>query len=205
MDKHKVFISYYHQDDQNYKDHLERMNYYGELFVNMSVRDGDIDDRGMTSEQIRIKIRDEYIKDATVLVLLCGKNTKGRKHIDWELHAAMYNTEKNPKMGILIVNLPGSGNVLRRASQREGEIISSNSNWYNVKTREENHSKYPDMPERIIDNFLKDGVDLTVVEWSKIENNKEVLKELIHHAFDRRINQEYDTSKLLRSGNSPLK
>ena len=61
------------------------------------------------------------------------------------------------------------------------------------------------MPERIIDNFLKDGADLTVVEWSKIENSKEVLKELIHHAFDRRINQEYDTSKLLRSGNSPLK
>jgi len=205
MDKHKVFISYYHKEDQEYKNYLERMNYYGDLFINMSVRNGDIDDQGMTSEQIRVKIRDEYIKDSTVLVLLCGRNTKGRKHVDWEIHASMYDTVKNPKMGILIINLPGSNNVIRRGSQREGQLISSNTNWYSVKTREEYHEKYPDMPERLIDNFLQDEVSFTVVEWAKIENNAIVLKELIHHAYSRRKTQNYDTARLLRRSNSPLR
>lgn len=203
MEKHKVFISYYHTGHQAYKEYLMKMNLNGDLFVDMSVRNGDIDDKNMSAEQIRVKIRDEFIKDSTVLILLCGKNTKGRKHIDWELNAAMFDTEKNPKMGILVINLPESNNSIRRASKREGELITYNNNWWSVKTREEYRVKYPDMPERIIDNFVK-GIDLTVVDWSKIENNRLVLKELIHHAFSRRKTQEYDTSRLLRKENSSL-
>jgi hypothetical protein len=28
------------------------------------------------------------------------------KFIDWEVHASMYDSEKNPKMGIVCINLP---------------------------------------------------------------------------------------------------
>ena len=111
IERHKVFISYYHFDDQYYKNKLIEMNHfnfeklkYESIFEDYSVRNGDIDDTFMTSEQIRRKIRDEYIKDATVLILLCGKNTKKRKHVDWEIHAAMYDSEVNPQMGIIVIN-----------------------------------------------------------------------------------------------------
>lgn len=97
--RHRVFISYYHHDDQRYKDYLIKMQEFNietmqmqSIFEDFSVHEKEIDDAGLSSEQIRCIIRDEYIKDATVLILLCGENTKKRKHIDWELHAAMYDT-----------------------------------------------------------------------------------------------------------------
>ncbi len=53
MNKHKVFISYYHADDQKYKDELLRLNDIGELFLDYSVHEDEIDDEGKTSETIR--------------------------------------------------------------------------------------------------------------------------------------------------------
>lgn len=86
--KHKVFISYYHQDDQQYKDYLIEMAKRYDVFVDWSVAQDEVDDTNKTSERVREIIRDEYIKDATVMIVLCGKNTKYRKHVDWEIHGS---------------------------------------------------------------------------------------------------------------------
>lgn len=36
--RHKVFISYYHEDDQKYKDNFEKL--FKDIFINKSVQDG---------------------------------------------------------------------------------------------------------------------------------------------------------------------
>ena len=199
--KHKVFISYYHAEDQYYKNYLLDMNEQFDVFVDHSVREHDIEDEGLSAENIRRIIRDNYIKDATVLILLCGKNTKGRKHVDWELNAAMYDSELNPRMGILVVNLPSSGNACRAHSDDEKKLISPDSRWVNLDLREEHESYHPGMPSRLIDNFVK-GVPISAVDWNSIKDNPEVLIELIDYAYKRRKGNEYDTSALLRRNNS---
>lgn len=70
MSNIKVFISFYHDDDQCFKDELIRLNNKYGIFIDNSVDTGDIDDSQMTDEQIRVKIRDNYIKDTDVFVLL---------------------------------------------------------------------------------------------------------------------------------------
>ena len=155
----------------------------------------------MTDEQIRKYIRDKYMREATVLVLLCGVNTKSRKHIDWEIHTAMFDTILNPKMGILVVNLPNTNNTVRASDAHEKDIVSKNGNWYAVNSRVEFESIYPNMPSRIIDNFIK-GVPISVVSWNTITNNLEGFKELIDIAFSRRKTNEYDHSAPLRKKNS---
>ena len=57
----------------------------------------------MTDEQIRIKIRDEYLRQTTVTILLVGTETQYRKHIDWEVYSSMRDSEKNPKSGICFI------------------------------------------------------------------------------------------------------
>ena len=133
--RHKVFISYYHHDDQTYKDYLINMQELNpdtwqlqSIFEDCSVHENEIDDTGLTSEQIRCIIRDEYIKDATVLILLCGQNTRKRKHIDWEIHAAMYDSDKNPQMGILVINLPNINQSVRASTNEEKDYYNCFSN-----------------------------------------------------------------------------
>ena len=209
VDRHKVFISYYHADDQKYKDMLVNAEYYDSekqeyrtIFDDWSVADGDIDDSKLTDEQIREIIRDEYTRQPNVLILLCGKNTKNRKHIDWEIHNAMFDSEKNPKMGIIVINLPTINQCVRVSSEEEKEIVAPNSNWVKFFTREEYEKAYPYLPKRILDNLVY-GAEITIVDWNTIyDGNYEKLMTLIDNAFKRRKTVKYDHSEPLRKRNS---
>ena len=101
--RHKVFISF-HQDDQKYKKRFAQMM-KGNV-VDKSVEDGDIDDQNVKTTTIRQKIRDEFIADATVTVVLIGPCTWQRKHVDWEIGSSLRDTEKNPRCGLLGILLP---------------------------------------------------------------------------------------------------
>lgn len=199
---HKTFISFYNEDSY-YKDLLIKMNSEKLLFVNKSVGKGEIDE-DIKAETVRVKLRSDYIEDSTVLVLLCGKNTKKRKFIDWELAASMYKSETKKQLGILVINLPSSSNAVRKVSKREEEIVSNNKllEWCTCTTRISNEKIYPDIPKRLIDNFIRPGVGISVVNWATIENNPNVLKELIDFAFDRRLKQDYNNNRKLRKHNS---
>ena len=87
--KHKVFVSFHHKDEQ-YKDRFVRM--MGGYIVDKSVYDEDIDDQNLKTETIRQKIRDYFISDATVTVVLVGACTWKRKHVDWEIGSSLRDT-----------------------------------------------------------------------------------------------------------------
>jgi hypothetical protein len=81
MNKHKVFISFKYTEDRRYKDKLVELSEKYGTFVDYSVGEGEISGT-LSDEQIRRKIRDEFIKDATVTILLIGKNMNQSKFID---------------------------------------------------------------------------------------------------------------------------
>ena len=88
MTKHKLFISYYHKDDEKYRNRFEEL--FGDLFINKSVKIGDINE-DVSTEYIISLFRENYISDASVVVVLIGPNTHCRKHVDWEISAGLHN------------------------------------------------------------------------------------------------------------------
>lgn len=103
---HKVFVSYHHALDQAYRDAFERLfsDIHG-IMVSKSVQIGDIAPN-LKTDTVRQKIRDEYLRDTTVTVVLVGRETWQRKHVDWEIAASIRNTEYNPRSGLLGILLP---------------------------------------------------------------------------------------------------
>ena len=105
---HKVFISYHHNNDQWYKEALVEFGERYSIFVNRSVDTGDIPiPDEWTAQQIRREIRDRHLRDSTVAVVLVGRETRRRKHVDWEIHSSMYDGSVNRRSGIVVINLPG--------------------------------------------------------------------------------------------------
>lgn len=86
MIKHKVFISYHHEKDENYKIEFEKR--FGNIFINKSVQDGEYDD-DLCDEYIKRLIRQDKISDCSVVVVLIGAETYKRKHVDWEIYAGI--------------------------------------------------------------------------------------------------------------------
>ena len=79
MPRHNVFISYHHKNDQWYKDELIRMGKEYAVFIDKSVGGGNILEH-LADQQIRRRVRDEYLRDSTVTIVLVGAETKRRKH-----------------------------------------------------------------------------------------------------------------------------
>lgn len=191
-----MFITYHHRNDQWYKEELQKFNQVHGIFIDGSVDIGEIDDRLLSDEAIRRKIRDEYLRDTTVTILLVGTETKYRKHIDWELYSSMYDGAVNKKSGIVVINLPTTNcSYFDAAHQGEHEAVHPEcTSWIRIDERAEYERRYPYMPARIIDNLLKPEAKISVVPWGD-KLTVEKLQFLIEAAFQDRGICEYDMSR----------
>ena len=199
---HRVFISYHHENDQIFKEHLVKVGTSYGIFVDGSVDTGDIDDN-LPSETVRQKIRDEYLKDTTVTIVLVGEETKNRKHVDWEIYSSMFDGKQNKRSGVIAVNLPIIANTNVSAQHGEDEkqsVYPGYLNWFTISSWEEYKNLYPYMPARIIDNLVNPQAFISVTSWDFVIQLRN-LTNLIEFAFRDRYKCKYDMSRPLRRQN----
>ena len=201
---HKVFVSYHHENDQWYKEELVRLAHYYRIFIDRSVDTGDISDT-LSDEAIREQIRDDYLRDSTVTIVLVGTQTKNRKHVDWEIYSSMFDGRVNKKSGILVVQLPSTGCSRVFAPRGEDEkrlVYPEIARWVAVDGRTQAERDYPSLPDRILDNMTESNVKISVVPWSKIESAPERLRNLVEFAYRDRASCPYNLTRPMRRRNS---
>lgn len=166
MQRHNVFVSYHHSiNDQICRDDFENMfSHVHDIMVSKSVQIGDIDPN-LKTETIRQKIRDEYLRDSTVTVVLIGSQTWQRKHVDWEISSSIRHNEFNPRSGLLGIFLPSYN--------------FTNGNQYNPHT----------IPPRLHMN-----VECGFAKLYKWNTNPNEVQQWIHEAFLRRNQIHPDNS-----------
>ena len=176
--RHRVFVSYYHTEDQYYREWFEHLfSDIHDIMVSESVEMGDIDDTQLSTERIRQIIRDRYLRDSTVTVVLVGAHTWQRKFVDWEIGSSIRQTQNNSRSGLLGILLP---TYLRPIGA---------SNKYDPYT----------IPPRLYDN-IKRGF-ARIYNWS---DDPLTVQGWIHEAFKRRTevmpDNSCDSFKYNRSG-----
>jgi hypothetical protein len=201
---HKVFTTYHHANDQPFKQELLKLNRRFDLFIDCSVDTGDIDDH-LEDDAIRRIIRDEYLQDSSVTIVLVGTETKYRKHVDWEIYSSMYDGSVNKKSGVLVINLPTirctyftapHGNDEKRA------VYPTQTEWTSIVSRSDYETRYPYMPDRIVDNLIKPSAKVSVANWDTVTGDVGKLRFLIEAAFNDREACEYDLSRPMRRANA---
>lgn len=153
--RHKVFITFHHED-QKFRDLFVDM--LGGHVVDRSVGDGDIDDM-LHVDTIRRKIRDEFIADATVTIVLIGRCTWQRKHVDWEINSSLRATEYNSRCGLLGILLP------THPDYKTGQY------------------QLPLIPPRLAENCTGEDPYALMYSWSQ---DTSYIQQCIHKAFLRR-------------------
>ena len=200
----RVFISYDHSNDQSYKEKLIQLNERLGIFVDYSVDTGEIDP-DLPDQTIRQKIRDEYLKDSSVTLLLVGTETSGRKHVDWELYSSMVDGKVNKKSGIVVVQLPSTNPQHFTAAHGDVEkkrLYPEVDNWCSIDSRSEYERRYPYLPDRIIDQLLAKNVKVSVTQWERLGESLEKLALLIDFAYESRTSCEYDLSRPMKKRDS---
>ena len=148
---HKVFITYHHKLDQYFKNHLVSMGERYRIFIDRSVDTGDISDQ-LGDKVIREYIRDEYLRDSTVTIVLVGLETEGRKQVDWEIYSSIIDGKINKTSAILAVHLPSTETEYSIPTAYAGEKGSVNPDivsWSGIGSWTEYEKNNPYMPVRI--------------------------------------------------------
>lgn len=157
---HKVFLSYFHDEDADYRYLFERL--FSNVVVSKSVEIGDIEPN-RNADYVYQKLRDEYLRDSTVTVVLIGQHTWQRKFVDWEIYTTLRDTKNSPRSGLLGLILP----TYKRPEPGK----------YNIYTT----------PPRLYDNVaLRNDVQQPfagIYEWSE---DPKFIGDIIHEAFSRR-------------------
>lgn len=106
--RHRCFISYHHADEEEVAEFIDTFDYNQDILIargigaNMS---GDIIN-STNSEYIMRRIREEYLADTSVTIVMIGLETWGRKYVDWEIAASLRDTPSAKANGLLAITLP---------------------------------------------------------------------------------------------------
>jgi MTH538 TIR-like domain (DUF1863) len=173
MQKHKTFVSF-HSADMNYKNlFVKKMTDYTDGMVDKSVSDGDIDPNTSVDNISRL-IRENFLAQSTVTVVLIGAGTWRRKHVDWEISYSLRATNLSSRNGLIGILLP----TYPRAA---------NGGYYKNS-----------IPPRLADNI--DNGFANIYNWSEYPFT---IQGWIHEAFVRRDRIIPDNSRQLFANNRP--
>ncbi|WCE31524.1 TIR domain-containing protein [Vibrio sp. SCSIO 43137] len=164
--RHKTYVSFHHDNDQHYRDRLEAISSdYFEVIASRSIPSGETFS-GKSEETIRQIIRDDYLRDSEVTVVLIGEETWQRQHVDWEIAASIRETQYSPNSGLIGILLP----TYKAPSDSE----------FNPKS----------LPTRLEKNLSNGFAKL--YKWSE---NPEEIQQWIHEAFQRRNKLKPDNTE----------
>jgi hypothetical protein len=110
--RHKCFISYHVADLAEVEDFVVQ---YGTEFIPRSVGVTEEDDfvQSTDTDYIKRRIREKYLSDSTVTIVLLGSGTWGRKFVDWEISSSLRDDTVNRRSGLLVLPLPSMNNAAR--------------------------------------------------------------------------------------------
>lgn len=107
--RHKVFIPYHHDDQDEVESFIETFDHERKVFIARALGMAqDIIDSTDTDYVMR-RIRELYLKDSTVTIVLIGKCTWARRYVDWEIQASLRHGEVVMPNGLFGIVLPSAG------------------------------------------------------------------------------------------------
>lgn len=124
--RRKCFISYHHDDEYEVQQFIQDFDHDQDVLIARGIgasMAGDII-HSSDDDYIKDRIREKYLRDTSVTIVMVGKCTWARKFVDWEVAASLRNTATAVRSGLLAITLP------------------SGADYYDKK-----------LPARVLDNF----------------------------------------------------
>lgn len=106
--RHKVFISYHHDDQYGVEKFIETFDSNHDVFIARALGVGMAQDviESNNTDYVMRRIRELYLRDSTVTIVMIGKCTWARRYIDWEIQSSLRQGETVTPNGLLGIKLP---------------------------------------------------------------------------------------------------
>jgi hypothetical protein len=102
--RHKCFISFHQADENEVGDFVDA---FQDAFIPRVLGVSDEDDfiHSDDTDYVMDQIRETYLTDSTVTIVLVGKCTWARRYLDWEVYSTLRNDKNNRRSGLVAFTL----------------------------------------------------------------------------------------------------
>ena len=118
--RHKCFVSFHHADETEVEAFIDS---FETAFIPRILGVSDEDDfiDSDDTDYVMDQIREKYLTDSTVTIVLVGGCTWARRYVDWEVYSTLRNDKNNTRSGLMAIELPslaaaGNGKLPARVS-----------------------------------------------------------------------------------------
>jgi hypothetical protein len=167
--RHKVFLSYHHDDQAEVRSFCKTFDDEREVFIagalGVDMEQDIIDSDG--TEYGMIRIRELYLKDSTVTIVLIGKCTRTRRYVDWEIKASLRHGPKVTPNGLLGIKL--------LSYKKNGYPDRLNKNLKQDATQADCYARVMDYPKTkdVLESAIKDAFQARTSRAQLIVNPRE--------------------------------
>jgi hypothetical protein len=106
--RRKVFISHY-KGDKSEVDAFISTFYQAFIPKVLGANDNDDFIKSTDTDYVMRRIREKYLDDSTVTIVLLGRCTHSRRYVDWEIKSSLQQGSRPPN-GLLGIALPSTNN-----------------------------------------------------------------------------------------------
>lgn len=172
--KRQVFISSFHADRLEVDDFIFNWGTLKGVFTANALATFDNDDfiNSDNPEYVMSQIRQKYLYDSSVTILLIGKCTHSRRYADWELKSSLRRGLNTPN-GLLAYVLPSA---MPPAVNAFGEIPHVQRAW-------------PNIPDRLAANWDYYHQDQCYARYFVIPTSADEMRQQIENAVWDRTNR----------------
>lgn len=175
--RHRCFISYHHADESEVAGFIDTFDHDQDVLIARGIGANMSGDIINSSDPVYImrRIREEYLRDTSVTIVMIGKETWGRKFVDWEIAASLRNTPTVSASGLLAITLPSAAAYSGRQ-----------------------------LPDRLADNIEGEDGKGGYARWWKYPSDADSLADYIEIAYFNRIQEAHlrNNSRPLRQRNA---
>lgn len=167
--RHKCFISYHVDDMSEVQEFIE--SFGSEFFarsVGVTVEDDFVD--STDDDYIKRRIREKYLTDSTVTIVLLGKCTWTRKFVDWEISSSLRDDARNKRSGLLVYRLPHKGDHARLPARIEDNWVEDDPASSYVRVL-----NYPSSPE-VIRSQIESAFEDRSTKAGLVDNSRALLQ-----------------------------
>jgi len=168
--RRRVFISFYQGHRQEVEDFVRQFATLAGVFTPYALGVSENDDfiNSTNPEYVMSRIREKYLLDTTVTIVLVGSCTHSRRYVDWELKTSLRRGEYTPN-GVMGIILPTCGNEAYlpprlEANWRRGRIDSYARYW-----------TYPTSVQQLTD-WIEDAYTARTTRAHLIVNSADMMK-----------------------------
>lgn len=114
--RRKCFISYHHADQQAVNHFVRDFDHEHNAFISRGLGEEMSTEiiQSTNTDYVMRRIREKFLGDSTVTIVLMGRCTWARRYVDWELQASLRRGDYTTPNGLLGITLPSFGGFPKR-------------------------------------------------------------------------------------------